>query len=424
MNTLTLHPLPPLRGTIDLPRSKSISNRALLMNAVAAGAGKGWNISGTAVCDDTEAMQAALAAREIGGQRTVDVGAAGTAMRFATAFYATQPGRTLLTGSERMKQRPIGPLTDALETLGARVTFLERKGCPPLLVEGCVPQGGELTLPADVSSQFISALLMVAPRFAKGLRLHLAGTILSRPYIDMTCALMRRFGAAVEWEGERTIVVAPTLYAPTGCFAVEADWSAASYWFEMAALTPDAEAGLLLKGLQQDSLQGDSRVKDLFEPLGVRAEWQADGLLLQKTAAPGNDPAIYEADLATCPDLAQTVCVACAMLRRPFRLTGLSTLRIKETDRLAALQAELLKLGRSIEIDGDDTLAYDGNAVPVQPENIVIDTYSDHRMAMAFAPCALLQPGLRIAAPEVVGKSYPDFWQHLSAFSNSPLCTF
>ena len=156
----------------------------------------------------------------------------------------------------------------------------------------------------------------------------------------------------------------------------------------------------------------------------MRAECQADGLLLQKAAAPGNDPAIYEADLATCPDLAQTVCVVCAMLRRPFRLTGLSTLRIKETDRLAALQAELLKLGRSIEIDGDDTLAYDGNAVPVQPENIVIDTYSDHRMAMAFAPCALLLPGLRIAAPEVVGKSYPDFWQHLSAFSNSPLCTF
>ena len=185
-----------LRGTIDLPRSKSISNRALLMNAVAAGVGKGWNISGTAVCDDTEAMQAALAAREIGGQRTVDVGAAGTAMRFATAFYATQPGRTLLTGSERMKQRPIGPLTDALVTLGARVTFLERKGCPPLLVEGCVPQGGELTLPADVSSQFISALLMVAPRFAKGLRLHLAGTILSRPSIDLTCALLRRFLAA------------------------------------------------------------------------------------------------------------------------------------------------------------------------------------------------------------------------------------
>ena len=156
----------------------------------------------------------------------------------------------------------------------------------------------------------------------------------------------------------------------------------------------------------------------------MRAEWQADGLLLQKTAAPGNDPAIYEADLATCPDLAQTVCVACAMLRRPFRLTGLSTLRIKETDRLAALQTELRKLGRSIEIDGNDTLAYDGNAVPVSPENIIIETYADHRMAMAFAPCALLLPGLRIAAPEVVGKSYPDFWQHLSAFSNSPLCTF
>ena len=188
---------------------------------------------------------------------------------------------------------------------------------------------------------------------------------------------MRRFGAAVAWEDERTIAVDPAPYAPTGCFSVEADWSAASYWFEMAALTPDADACLLLKGLQQDSLQGDSRVKDLFEPLGVRAEWQADGLLLQKTATPGNAPTIYEADLATCPDLAQTVCVACAMLRRPFRLTGLSTLRIKETDRLAALQTELRKLGRSIEIDGDDTLAYDGNAVPVSPENIIIETYAD-----------------------------------------------
>ncbi len=400
-----------LRGSVVLPSSKSLSNRALVIGALACGR---TDIRHLSTADDTRVLTAALQAAPGTELRpaTVDIGAAGTAMRFCTAYFATRPGFRLLTGSPRMQRRPIGLLVDALRSLGAELTYAGVAGYPPLLIQGRELTGGTVSLPAGVSSQYISALLLVAPTLRDGLRLQLTGEVASRPYIDMTLSLMRHFGAEASWAAADTLDVKPRPYDGGTPYDVEPDWSAASYWYELVALSPDAEARIFLPRLSADSRQGDAAVSRLFEPLGVRTSFQDGGALLTK-GTPSPQPPDY--DLAQTPDLAQTLVVACAMLRRPFRFTGLHSLRIKETDRLAALQTELAKLGVSLDVVGDDTLRYDGNALhPDAPEPIA--TYDDHRMAMAFAPCALRHPGLCIRNAEVVSKSYPLFWDDLAPF--------
>lgn len=407
MNTYHLEFPPQLRGTVRLPASKSLSARALIAGALAGGS----RLSGLSGCDDTRVLRRAL--EETG--EVADIMAAGTAMRFATAYFATRQGeRRVLTGTERMQHRPIGILVEALRGLGADIEYLRAGGYPPLRVTGRRLKGGTISLPATVSSQYISALLLVAPDMEEGLTLRLDGTVMSRPYIDMTLGVMRRFGAEAGWADEATLSVAPRPYAGGVSFAVEPDWSAASYWYEMVALSHDPSAEILLEGLAQESLQGDSVVRRLFSRLGVGTEFTATGARLFKQ--PAEEIGVLVEDFAACPDLAQTLVVTCAMLRRPFRFTGLQSLKIKETDRIEALRAELLKM--NVAVGGDDGAMWLDRCAATaadSPATAAVSTYEDHRMAMSFAPCALRRQNVAIACPEVVSKSYPSFWDDLRA---------
>ena len=395
-----------LQATISLPSSKSICNRALI---IAALSGKQTQLHNLSDCDDTRVLVRALQSEE----EVIDIMAAGTAMRFSTAYFATTPGTHIVTGTERMRQRPIGVLVEALRQLGADISYVEAEGFPPLRIQGKPLKGGSISLPANVSSQYISALLMIGPTLAEGLCLHLEGTIISRPYLEMTLSLMRQFGVQAEWTDEATIRVAPRPYQPLKAFSVESDWSAASYWYELVALSPDPAACIVLPYLFEKSLQGDSRIREFFVPLGVRTVFTPEGVILTKSEATA--PAVLRLDLSEQPDLAQTLVVTCAMLRQPFHFTGLQTLKIKETDRITALRTELQKMGIRVSEAHDSELFCTEFGAAELPSNafVSIDTYDDHRMAMAFAPCALRYPALRINHPEVVSKSYPDFWQHL-----------
>ncbi len=398
-----------LQGTISLPTSKSISARALTISALTGGT----QPQGLSDCDDTHALQAAIAHRPA----IIDIGAAGTAMRFGTALFACTPGEHVLTGSPRMLERPIGLLVDALRSLGADITYEGTEGFPPLRVKGHPLKGGHTTIPASVSSQYISALLMIAPTMTEGLTLTLEGEIASRPYIDMTLAIMKAYGAQADWTAEgQAIRVAAGGYRPTE-WTVEPDWSAASYWYEMVALSDDAEACICLKGLRAESLQGDSCISQIFIPLGVKTTFTDEGAVLTKTAAVES----LDFDFTHCPDLAQTVVATCAMMGVAFHFNGLKSLKIKETDRIVALQTELRKLGVEVAADNESmTLTTDAAALfksrlrlETAQASTPIATYADHRMALAFAPCAYRFPGLAIAHPEVVSKSYPAFWADL-----------
>ena len=397
-----------LQATISLPSSKSICNRALI---IAALSGKQTRLRNLSDCDDTRVLVRALQSEE----EVIDIMAAGTAMRFSTAYFSTTPGMHIVTGTERMRQRPIGVLVEALRQLGADISYVDAEGFPPLRIQGKPLKGGSISLPANVSSQYISALLMVGPTLAEGLCLHLEGTIISRPYIEMTLSLMRQFGAQAEWTDETTIRVAPQPYRPLKAFSVESDWSAASYWYELVALSPDPAARIVLPYLFEESLQGDSRIREFFLPLGVCTAFTPEGVVLTKQSAAAPD--VLRLDLSEQPDLAQTLVVTCAMLRQPFHFTGLQTLKIKETDRITALRTELQKMGILVgEARDSELFCSDFGATALPPNAFVsIDTYDDHRMAMAFAPCALRYPALRINHPEVVSKSYPTFWQHLES---------
>lgn len=401
---------------INLPSSKSLSNRALLLCALS---GTESSVGHMSNCDDTYVMWRALTTRS----HEVDIMAAGTAMRFLTAFFCTCSNEEhIMTGTERMRQRPIGVLVDALRHLGAEIEYTEKEGFPPLHIKGHQLCGGALSLPANVSSQYISALLMVAPQMTVGLSLTLEGNIISRPYIDMTLSMMQAFGADARWVGENVISVAPKCYRDGVIFNVESDWSAASYWYEVAAILPSKLHGepfsITLPWLHAKSWQGDSEVQRLFQPLGVETEFDAEhewATLRRNDAIALPEGETYEANLVDQPDLAQTLVVTCALLRRPFRFTGLRSLRIKETDRMEALRNELAKLGVDLGIEGDEAL-FVSNYSPDTPRynGMPIATYHDHRMAMAFAPARLLCPTLQIAHPEVVSKSYPNFWEEFS----------
>lgn len=384
-----------LQGTIDLPTSKSISNRALLLSSLA---GNTLPLSRIATCDDTAVMQKALQK----DYHTIDIGAAGTAMRFLSAYFATQEGVWTLTGSARMKQRPIRLLVEALNAVGANIRYLEKTGFPPLEITGRNLKGGNLTLEGNVSSQFISALLMIAPTMQKGLRLTLNGEIISQPYIHMTLKMMELFGVKAQWEAQH-IIIQPQPYHPTS-FVVESDWSAASYWYGMTALMPDSDMTLI--GLQKESMQGDSKVVELFQLLGVHSEFTEHSVHIFST---GEKISFLSYDFVNQPDLAQTFAVTCCLLDVPFRFEGLKSLIIKETNRIAALKTELLKIGYIINDPEEGVLEWNGEKTSFNAP-AVIETYDDHRMAMSLAIGALKHQ-IIIAHPEVVSKSYPNFWK-------------
>lgn len=389
-----------LKTAIRLPASKSISNRLLIINALAGSNEIPQNLSDS---DDTRVMLDALTSEN--GLK--DVGHAGTSMRFLTAFFSCRPGDVVLTGSERMKERPMGPLVDALRSLGAEISYAGKEGFPPLEIHGNRMDGGEITIDGGISSQFISALLMIAPTMKKGLVLQIKGDLVSASYVKMTLELMAENGAHYRWDADR-ITVLPGTYA-VGDSRVESDWTGASYWYAMALL--EDHPRIRLSFLKNDSLQGDSALVNIFHGLGLVSEFRRGQLDLTRLAR--IHPGIFSYNFTNSPDLVQSMAVALCMAGIPFRFGGTQTLRIKETDRIMALQEELKKLGFVLESDRKGSfLSWNKQCCEPDPDP-VIETYHDHRMAMAFAPAAIALGHIRIKDPMVVTKSYPQFWEHL-----------
>lgn len=392
-----------ISGTFKVPASKSISNRVLIINALAKAGAK---LSNIASCDDTDVMVKALSqSPSLDKVETIDIGAAGTSMRFLTAYLSNTPGEWLITGTQRMKERPISILVDALRSVGAKIEYAENEGFPPLRIHGAQLEGGDIEIDGSVSSQYISALMMSAPYMKKGLSIKLLGNIASVPYILMTQSLMKTYGADVEFSGD-LIRISSKKYDGID-YSVEGDWSGASYWYEICALTNTDK--ISLPYLFKDSLQGDSVVAKIFEPLGVATEYNQEGVLLTKSTRKVMD--VYEFDFIKCPDLAQTIVATCLALDQKFKFSGLKSLKIKETDRIAALIREFGKLGFILTETGEGELAWLGEKKDATGESI--DTYKDHRMAMAIAPTSAKLGELVINDPMVVTKSYPKFWDEI-----------
>ena len=399
-----------LNQTIKLPASKSISNRALIIHALSGGAILPNNLSD---CDDTTVIIDALQ----NNPHEINIKAAGTAMRFMTAFLSVKDGEEhVLTGTERMKHRPIGVLVDALRHLGADIKYAGEEGFPPLRIKGRKLEGGLLEVPGNISSQYISALLMIGPTLKNGLTLRLTGDVISRPYIDLTLWTMREFEADADWSDFETIIVAPKPYKERTYF-IENDWSAASYWYEMMALSTHEDDEIRLEGLMDGSKQGDSSVRYIFSLLGVKSTFESreEGVPTTVTLRHTNRcvPRL-EYDFVNSPDLAQTFVVCCALKNVHFHFTGLSTLKIKETDRIEAMKKEMRKLGYVIHDKNNSELIWDGERCMPEIEG-GIDTYEDHRMALSFAPASLCIDGLSINNPQVVTKSYPHFWEDIKS---------
>ena len=388
-----------IHTTIQLPSSKSISNRALIINALGNGTHHPENLSD---CDDTRVMIRALN----DDKETIDIMAAGTAMRFLTAYLSVTPGTRIITGTERMQQRPIQVLVNALRELGADIEYVANDGFPPLRITGRELRKDTISLPGNVSSQYISALLMIAPVLTNGLTIRLTGDIISRPYINLTLQLMNDFGVRAEWTDDHRLKVEPQAYHSIP-FYVESDWSAASYWYQIVALSKEAE--VTLPGLFKDSYQGDSQVAGIFRSLGVETIYKDKAVILKKN---GKSVERLDYDFINQPDLAQTFVVTCALLNIPFRFSGLQSLKIKETDRMAALITEMRKLGYILHETDGSVLSWEGERCTTE-EHPAIDTYEDHRMAMAFAPTCLALPEILINNPQVVSKSYPRDWEDL-----------
>ena len=388
---------------IILPASKSISNRVLILNALSYSP---YEIENLSDCDDTRVMVDAFDSNST----HFDVGAAGTSMRFLTAFLAKTVGEWTITGSERMKNRPIKVLVDALNLLGGRVEYMEKEGFPPLRIFGSALMGGEISLDGGISSQYISALMMIAPYMQNGLKINLKGKIISKPYIEMTRRMMADFGVKVDFRGNR-IDIKPQTYQPIR-YRVESDWSAASYWYEMLTF---AEGGKIkLNGLMKNSLQGDSQVAEIYRDFGIKTEYFDNYIVITKSTTSGFElsTSALEIDFTDIPDLAQTVVVTCCMKDIPFRFSGLQSLKIKETNRITALINELKKLGFLLHEPAEGQLAWSGEKCESE-KTPSIATYEDHRMAMAFTPVALIRP-VEIQHPEVVTKSYPRFWEDIN----------
>ncbi|RYZ95035.1 MAG: 3-phosphoshikimate 1-carboxyvinyltransferase [Moraxellaceae bacterium] len=407
-------------GTVRLTGSKSECNRALVIEALSEGRVKVQNVSDAA---DTVTLAAILKVGSeqlaVGGekdhgpwsmdngQNTVNVGPAGTAMRFLTAYFAIQPDEVVLTGSARMKQRPIGILVDALRQLGANIDYEENDGYPPIKLKGGFEQRNrKISIKGNISSQYITALLLIAARLPQGLELHIEGDLTSRPYVEMTLAMLSQAGIQHKWDGN-VINIEHQQFSETS-LPVEPDWSAASYWYAIAALSDEAE--LFLPGLTPYSLQGDSVITELMANFGITSQFKDGGVHLKKEPKPLGRKIF---DMKECPDLAQTVIVVCAALGHEATFTGLETLKIKETDRVKALQNELSKIGVKL-IEKGQVYKLDCSEKFI-PEQLFINTYEDHRMAMAFAPLALVVPQIEFEEAAVVEKSYPAFWSDLES---------
>mgnify|MGYP000039950027 FL=1 len=392
-----------INGSIQLNGSKSISNRVLIIDALCKNQIAMENLSNA---DDTVFLKNILQSKD----NVLDAGAGGTTFRFLTAFLATQEGReVVLTGSERMQLRPIKILVDALVQLGADITYEKNQGFPPLRIRGRKLKGGKISLPADTSSQFITALLLIAPTLEEGLELELTGTIVSVPYIKMTLKMMEYFGILTKFEGNN-IRVASGNYVPKP-FYIEADWSAASYYYAMAVLAE--AASIELKGLTNQQIQGDAVIASIANSFGVETTWKENAVEIRKISKP--DFSVFDFDFLECPDLAQTVVAFCAALNIELHCKGLQTLRIKETDRIAALDTELQKLGLAslVELDSKNWQLISNKLTTYNSRLTTIKTYDDHRMAMAFAPLVLKLNELVIEDANVVSKSYPLFWKDL-----------
>ena len=452
-------PVSVLNASVQLPASKSISNRLLIIHALSGNKGLPEGLSDS---DDTDVMVKALsgsdhhggpagevtapsgamkgtagAAEDVAsgsdgtpgaadsGITVHDIGHAGTSMRFLTAYFSSREGEVILTGSQRMKERPIGPLVDALRTLGANISYTEKEGFPPLRISGSQLEGGAIAIDGGISSQFISALLMIAPTMKRGLRLELKGEIVSASYIRMTLALMRECGVESFWSGNHIAIPRDTYRH--GRYRVESDWSAASYWYAMGFLENGGRVAL--GGLKEESLQGDSALTEIFGRLGMQTVFGGEKVLLQEGQGEGadlkqgfqpDDPQperkeepFFEYDFTECPDIVQSMAVVLCLKEVPFRFSGTQTLKIKETDRIVALQTEMRKLGYVLESDGAGAWLSWNRKMCTPDSDPVIATYHDHRMAMAFAPAALVRGGILIEDPGVVTKSYPDFWKDL-----------
>lgn len=390
-----------IEACINLPASKSISNRALILKALSKSS---FPINNLSDCDDTRVM---IEAFHNSDSNTFDIGAAGTSMRFLTAYLSQIPGEWIITGSKRMQERPINVLVEAINSLGGDIKYINNAGFPPLKIKGKALDGGDIFLSGGISSQFISALLMIAPTMINGLVIHLEGNIISVPYIKLTLQMMKEFGVKCSWE--ENIIRVPSEDYKAIAYTVESDWSAASYWYEIAALADKAK--IELKGLFKESGQGDSKVADLFQDLGVNTDFTTDGVILTKT---DNITRKMFHNFIDEPDLAQTFVVTCCLKNIPFLFTGLQSLKIKETDRIEALKSEMKKLGYVIHDSQNSILEWNGERCEPQDKPI-ISTYEDHRMAMAFAPASISIENLKIDEPHVVTKSYINYWNDLKS---------
>jgi 3-phosphoshikimate 1-carboxyvinyltransferase len=395
----------PLDVKIALASSKSESNRALIINALAKDSSE--NLLNLSTARDTQTMIRLLHSSD----QTADVIDAGTTMRFLTAYFTATNQNKIMTGTPRMCERPIGILVDALRTLGADIEYIAKDGFPPLHIKGFAKQKtSEVTIRGDVSSQYISALLMIAPSLSEGLTINLTGDLGSIPYIKMTLEQMRAFGVsyAANWE-EKTIKILPSAYQST-VYKIESDWSGASYWYSIVALSAFENTQVELLGLKENSLQGDSDIVNIMNHLGVKSIFTADGVLLSKIPA----ETTLNWDFTNCPDLAQTVAVTCAAKGIEATFTGIESLKIKETDRVLALQNELKKFGGDL-IEVEKNIKYkvvNNQSVTSNQMPVTIATNDDHRKAMAFAPLAMLMD-VKIEEPNVVVKSYPSFWEDI-----------
>lgn len=393
-----------IKADINLTCSKSESNRLLIIKSLAQYYNNNVEINNISDSDDTKILTKLLNEIQNKDIEVLDAGPAGTTFRFLVSYLAVQSGITkILTGSERMKERPIKDLVDALKEMGADIQYLEKEGYPPLKITGKDLIKSEVTISGSISSQYISSLMLIAPSLKNGLKINIKDKISSKPYIDMTLKLLNYFGISAFWESN-SIIIKNGKYLPK-TYTIEGDWSSASYLYEILAFSKSGEINIT--GLKKDSLQGDSVINKIAESFGIKTEFNAEGIKIIKIDEPVK---IFKYDFSNCPDIAQTVAVMCAGLGIEAELSGLESLKVKETDRVQALINELSKLGIEIFESEPNTLKIKkGNL----KSNILINTYKDHRMAMAFAPLAKIVDSIIIDDPSVVNKSYANYWNDL-----------
>ncbi len=391
-----------IQTSVRLPASKSISNRLLMIKALCTDEFSITNLSNS---EDTLLLHDAL--ENASAHDIFQMDNAGTPFRFLTAFFALTEGERVLTGATRMLERPIGLLVDALIGMGARITYLNQIGFPPIHIEGASLEGGTVNIAADISSQFISALLLIAPKLNKGIELHLQKSVASQPYIKMTLEVMRNYGITSSYE-QNIIRIPPQKYVAKNSI-VESDWSAAAFWYEIVALSSEADVELL--GLQYDTSQGDAHVAEIFEKLGVETTYQANSILLKKSK-PTVD--FIEIDFLHIPDMFPSIIATCAALQIKFRFTGIENLSIKESNRVEAMISELGKCGYQFHYEKPHALLFHGECQPQPNASIQFDSHKDHRIVMALAPLCLYDLDVTISDAECVKKSYPNFFADLA----------